>query len=174
MKLLSIIVEENLNENDFQQLANAIEKELEDKKQVEEALGVVGVISYILLSNTVAHMISGMAKKIAKKQGWDKVEDKAKAIYDWTHKNETAFMAPIKRVLSVILVGKAKKYLEPITKGIYALLIFGMAGAYGGEAIEALKKSSWGQGIFNTLKSFVKGKEVHTIFRNILSDIGLA
>ena len=119
-------------------------------------------------------MISGMAKKIAKKQGWDKVEDKSKAIYDWTHKNEEAFMSPIKRVLSVVLVGKAKKYLEPVTKGVYALLIFTMAGAYGGEAIQALRKSSWGQGIFNTLKSFVKGKEVHTIFRNILSDIGLA
>ena len=49
-----------------------------------------------------------------------------------------------------------------------------MAVAYGGDAIAALKKSSWGQGIFNTLKSFVKGKEVHTIFQNILSDIGLA
>lgn len=173
MKLSQLILESDETQLGAE-LAKAIEKELENKKPVQEALGVVGVISYILLSNTVAHMVSGIAKKIAKKQGWDKVEDKSKAIYDWTHKNEEAFMTPIKRVLSVVLVGKAKKYLDPITKGIYALLIFGMAGAYGGEAVQALRKSSWGQGIFNTLKSFVKGKEVHTIFRNILTDVGLA
>lgn len=157
----------------FSALASAIEKELEDKKPVQEALGVVGVISYILLSNTVAHMVSSLAKKIAKKQGWENVENKATAIYDWAHKNEEAFMSPIKRVLSVIMVGKSKKYIEPVTKGLYAILIFGMAGTYGGEAITQLRNSKWGAGIFNTLKSFIKGKEVHTIFQNILSDIGL-
>lgn len=157
----------------FSALASAIEKELKDKKPVQEALGVVGVISYILLSNTVAHMISSLAKKIAKKQGWENVENKATAIYDWAHKNEQAFMSPIKRVLSVIMIGKSKKYIEPVTKGLYAILIFGMAGTYGGEAITQLRNSKWGAGIFNTLKSFIKGKEVHTIFQNILSDIGL-
>ena len=117
MKLSQLILESDETQLGAE-LAKAIEKELENKKPVQEALGVVGVISYILLSNTVAHMVSGIAKKIAKKQGWDKVEDKSKAIYDWTHKNEEAFMTPIKRVLSVVLVGKAKKYLDQNTQTI--------------------------------------------------------
>jgi len=164
----------SISENEFTQLATAIEKELKDKAPVEESIGVVGVISYILLSNTVASMVSGMAKRIAKKQGWENVENKAEAIYNWTSKNEAAFMSPIKRVLSVIMIGKSKKYIEPVTKGIYAVLIFAMAGQYGGEALAQLKNSRWGAGIFNTLKSFVKGKEVHTIFRHILGDLGLS
>ena len=165
--------DENLNENEFAGLAAAIEKELKDKAPVEEAVGILGILSYILLSNTVAHMLSSMAKKIAKKQGWDKTEDIATSIYDWTHKNEQAFMSPIKRVLSVVMIGPTKKYIDPVTKGLYAIFIFFLAGQYGGAALDAVKNSKWGATAFNTVKSLVKGKEVHTLIRGVLSDVGI-
>ncbi len=164
--------DEYLQENEFAGLAAAIEKELKDKAPVEEAVGILGILSYILLSNTIAHMLSSIAKKIAKKQGWSATDDIATKIYDWTHKNEQAFMSPIKRVLSVIMVGPTAKYVEPVTKGLYAIFIFFLAGQYGGAAIAAVKKSAWGATSFNTVKSLVKGKEVHTLIKDVLSDIG--
>ena len=187
MKLINILLEstednlitydsyddEDLQENEFAALAAAIEKELKDKAPVEEAIGILSVLSYILLSNTVAHMLSSMAKRIAKKQGWDKTEDIAASIYDWTHTNEQAFMSPIKRVLSVVMIGPTAKYIEPVTKGLYAVFIFFLAGQYGGAAIDAVKKSAWGTTVFSTLKSLVKGKEVHTLIRGVLNDIGI-
>ena len=182
MKLTKILLEsseydsyddENLSENEFAALAAAIEKELKDKAPVKEAAGILGILSYILLSNTIAHMISSMAKKIAKKQGWSATEDIATKIYDWTHKNEQAFMSPIKRVLSVVMVGPTKKYIEPVTKGLYAIFIFFLAGQYGGAALDAVKNSKWGSTAFNTVKSLVKGKEVHTLIRGVLSDVGI-
>ena len=180
MKLINVLLEsydsyddENLSENEFAALAAAIEKELKDKAPVKEAAGILGILSYILLSNTIAHMISSMAKKIAKKQGWSATEDIATKIYDWTHKNEQAFMSPIKRVLSVVMVGPTKKYIEPVTKGLYAIFIFFLAGQYGGAALDAVKNSKWGATAFNTVKSLVKGKEVHTLIRGVLSDIGI-
>ena len=174
-----IIIDETSIDNelyegeDFSALAAAIEKELQDEKPVKEAAGILGILSYILLSNTIAHMISSMAKKIAKKQGWSATEDIATKIYDWTHKNEQAFMSPIKRVLSVVMVGPTKKYIEPVTKGLYAIFIFFLAGQYGGAAIDAVKNSKWGSTAFNTVKSLVKGKEVHTLIRGVLSDVGV-
>ena len=174
-----IIIDETSIDNelyegeDFSALAAAIEKELQDEKPVKEAAGILGILSYILLSNTIAHMISSMAKKIAKKQGWSATEDIATKIYDWTHKNEQAFMSPIKRVLSVVMVGPTKKYIEPVTKGLYAIFIFFLAGQYGGAALDAVKNSKWGSTAFNTVKSLVKGKEVHTLIRGVLSDVGV-
>ena len=86
MKLANIILEDTLHEQEnFSALAQAIQKELEGKDikqdgEANEVVGVLGILSYILLSNTVANLLSSMASKIAKKQGWDKVGDKAKAI----------------------------------------------------------------------------------------------
>jgi len=179
MKLANIILEDTLHEQEnFSVLAQAIQKELEGKDikqdgQANEVAGVLGVLSYILLSNTIANLLSSMATKIAKKQGWEKVGDKAKAIYDWTHKNETAFMSPIKRVLTLVMVGPTKKYIPTVTKGLYALFIFFLAGQYGGDVIASIRKSAWGQTAFASVKSLVKGKEVHTLIKDVLSDIGV-
>ena len=180
MKLSTIILgEQYLPETEnFSAIAQAIEKELQGKDiqqddKANEAIGFLGVLSYILLSNTVANLMSSMAKKIAAKQNWNKADDIATKIYDWTHKNEIAFMSPIKRVLSVIMIGPTKKYIDPVTKGIYAIFIFFLAGQYGGAAIDAVKNSNWGATAFNSVKSLVKGKEVHTIIKGVLNDIGI-
>ena len=50
------------------ELAGAIEDELEGKEEeLNEVAGVVGIIGYILLSNTVANMLAKFVKKQAEK-----------------------------------------------------------------------------------------------------------
>jgi uncharacterized protein YjbJ (UPF0337 family) len=86
------------------QLAAEIKDELEDHKEeiqksdkeLNEIVGVVGIIGYILLSNTVANMLSKFAKNQFAKHNFGKGEEAAKKIYDFTHKNEEAFKAPIR------------------------------------------------------------------------------
>ncbi len=153
------------------ELAGAIKGELGDKaKKIDEVAGVVGILGYILLSNTVANMLSKFAQKMAKKYDWGKGEEAAKNIYKWTHDNEKAFQAPIRRVIS--LFTKDPKKTNQIAKIIYAVLILLMAGQAGGNAASYLKKASWLKGGLYGLKSAVKGKEVHTIFKDVIADIG--
>ena len=46
-------------------LSSEIEDELEDnKKELNEVAGVVGILGYILLSNTVANMLSKITKRL--------------------------------------------------------------------------------------------------------------
>ena len=152
------------------QLAGAIKNELGDKaKKIDEVAGVVGIIGYILLSNTVANMLAKFAQKISKKYDWGKGQEAAKNIYKWTHDNEKAFQAPIRRV--VALFTKDPKKQDQIASILYAIVILLMAGQAGGNAASYLKKSSYLKGGLYSLKSLIKGKEVHTIFKDVLSDI---
>ena len=152
------------------QLAGAIKNELGDKaKKIDEVAGVVGIIGYILLSNTVANMLAKFAQKQAKKHNWGKGEEAAKNIYKWTHDNEKAFQAPIRRVIG--LFTKDPKKTDQISKIIYAVLILLMAGQAGGNAASYIKKASWIKGGLYGLKSAIKGKEVHTIFKDVIADL---
>jgi len=90
-------------------LADEIKDELEDHKEeiqksdkeINEVAITVSIIGYILLSNTIANMLSKFAKKQFAKHNFGKGEEAAKKIYDFTHKNEEAFKAPIKRIVSI-------------------------------------------------------------------------
>ena len=151
------------------QIAGDIKNELGDKaKKIDEVAGVVGIVGYILLSNTVANMLAKFAQKMAKKYDWGKGEEAAKNIYKWTHDNEKAFQAPIRRIVS--LFTKDKKKQDQIASVLYAIAILMMAGQAGGDAVSYLRKAAWFKGSFYTLKSLVKGKEVHAIFKDVLSD----
>jgi hypothetical protein len=167
--------EEKAFDNEFDalgaELAGAIKDELGDKaKKLDEVAGVVGIIGYILLSNTVANMLAKFAQKMAKKYDWGKGEEAAKNIYKWTHDNEKAFQAPIRRIVS--LFTKDAKRQDQVAKILYAVLILLMAGQAGGNAASYLKKASWLKGGLYGLKSAIKGKEVHTIFKDVIADVG--
>tara|TARA_Y100000389_G_C17308722_1_gene436823 strand:+ start:288 stop:869 length:582 start_codon:yes stop_codon:yes gene_type:complete len=152
------------------ELAGAIEDELGDKaKKINEVAGVVGIIGYILLSNAVANMLAKFAQKMAKKYDWGKGEEAAKNIYKWTHDNEKAFQAPIRRVVK--LFTKDEKRINQVSKVLYAIIILMMAGQAGGNAASYLKKASWLKGGLYGLKTAVKGKEVHAIFKDVIADI---
>ena len=141
-----------------------------EKKTINEVATVVGIIGYILLSNTLANMLAKFAQKMSKKYNWGKGEEAAKNIYKWTHDNEKAFQAPIRRVIG--LFTKDPKKTDQISKIIYAVLILLMAGQAGGNAASYIKKASWIKGGLYGLKSAIKGKEVHTIFKDVIADIG--
>lgn len=152
------------------ELAGAIEDELGDKiKKIDEVAGVVGIIGYILLSNTVANMLAKFAQKMSKKYDWGKGEEAAKNIYKWTHDNEKAFQAPIRRIVK--LFTKDEKRINQVSKVLYAIIILMMAGQAGGNAASYLKKASWLKGGLYGLKSAVKGKEVHAIFKDVIADL---
>jgi len=167
--------EEKAFDNEFDalgsQLAGAIKNELGDKaKKLDEVAGVVGIIGYILLSNTVANMLAKFVQKISKKYNWGKGEEAAKNIYKWTHDNEKAFKAPIRRIVGLFTKDEKKK--DQISSILYAVLILMMAGQAGGNAVGYIKKASYLKGGLYGLKSAVKGKEVHTIFKDVIADIG--
>ena len=152
------------------QLAGAIKNELGDKaKKIDEVAGVVGILGYILLSNTVANMLAKFVKKQSEKRNWGKGKEAAEKIYKWTHDNEKAFQAPIRRVVS--LFTKDKKKQDQVASVLYAIVILMMAGQAGGNAASYLKKTQYLKGGLYTLKTAIKGKEVHTIFKNVIGDI---
>ena len=158
------------------QLAGEIKDELEDHKEdiqksdkeVNEIVGVVGIIGYILLSNTVANMLSKFAKKQFAKRDWGKGEAAAKKIYDFTHKNEEAFKAPIKRIVS--LFTKDAKKQKIISDILFAIVVLAMAGQAGGEAVGYIKKAGYLKGGLYGLKAAIKGTEVSNIIKNVVQD----
>ncbi len=63
------------------QLAGAIKGELKGKEEkLDEVAGVVGIIGYILLSNTVANMLAKFVKKQATKRDWGTGKEAAEKI----------------------------------------------------------------------------------------------
>ncbi len=167
--------EEKAFDNEFDalgaELAGAIKNELGDKaKKLDEVAGAVGIAGYILLSNTVANMLAKFAQKMSKKYNWGKGEEAAKNIYKWTHDNEKAFKAPIRRIVGLFTKDEKKK--DQVASILYAVVILLMAGQAGGDAASYLKKASYLKGGLYGLKSAVKGKEVHAIFKDVITDIG--
>ena len=150
-------------------LADEIKNELENnQKEINEAAGIIGILGYILLSNTVANMLSKFAKKQFVKRDWGKGEEAAKKIYDFTHRNEEAFKSPIKKVVAFYV--KNEKYQTMITDILYAIMILLMAGQAGGEAINYIKKTGYIKGGLYGLKSLVKGTEVAQALKGVIQN----
>jgi uncharacterized protein YjbJ (UPF0337 family) len=158
------------------QLAAEIKDELEDHKEeiqksdkeLNEIVGVVGIIGYILLSNTVANMLSKFAKNQFAKRDFGKGEAAAKKIYDFTHKNEEAFKAPIRRIVGLFTKDEKKKKM--ISDILYAIVILLMAGQAGGDAVGYIKKAGYIKGGLYGLKAAVKGTEVAQILKGVVAD----
>jgi len=175
------IDQENSFDKDFDRfginIASAIEDELEDhKKDIEKLEGdkieevvATTILGYILLSNTVIGMLSKFAKKMFTKYDFGKGEEAAKKIENFAHDNEKAFQTPIKRIVGMFTKNEKKK--NNISEAIYALVILLMAGQAGGNAASLLGKSKWLEGGLYGLKTAIKGAEVNTIVRNIISSI---
>ena len=141
-------------------IAAALEKELkaksQDGKELNEAV-IASAIAAIMTANSIVGFISKYSAKLMKKLNFKKGEDIAEKIHHWAHDNEQAFQAPIKRVLGFFI--KDPKKLDLITKGIYAIVVGGMAAGYGAEAVSSLSKASWFQTALTSLKTIAKGEE---------------
>lgn len=180
MKLADIILEQQPTvdvpeiDNLGAQLAKAVEAELKANQDkidgdTNEAAGFIGILGLVLLSNTVANMIAKMAKYLAKKFGAEKAVKSAEWWENFTHHNEEAFMTPIKRVVGFFVKDEAKK--KSITKILYAILIFSMAGSSGMEAVEYLKKTKWAQAAIYGAKAAIKGVEVNNLIKHAVEDL---
>jgi len=141
-------------------IAATLGKELKskqgDKEQLDEAV-VTSIIVAVLTGNALIGFISKVTAKLMKKFKWEKGEDFAQKIQKWTHDNEKAFQAPIKRVLKFFIKDPTK--LENTTQAIYAVIIMSMAVGYGTEAISSLSNASWFKAGVASLKGIAKGDE---------------
>ena len=157
-------------------LAAEIKDELDDHKEdiqksdkeLNEIVGITGIIGYILLSNTVANMLSKFAKKQFAKRDFGKGEAAAKKIYDFTHKNEEAFKAPIRRIVGLFTKNEKKKKM--ISDILFAIVVLAMAGQAGGNAVSYMKKAGYLKGGLYGLKAAIKGTEVSNIIKNVVQD----
>ena len=157
-------------------LAAEIKDELDDHKEdiqksdkeLNEIVGITGIIGYILLSNTVANMLSKFAKKQFAKRDFGKGEAAAKKIYDFTHKNEEAFKAPIRRIVGLFTKNEKKKRI--ISDILFAIVVLAMAGQAGGNAVSYMKKAGYLKGGLYGLKAAIKGTEVSNIIKNVVQD----
>ena len=151
------------------EIKDELKDELEDNKgKVNEVATVVGILGYILLSNTVANMLSKFAKKQFAKRDWGKGEAAAKKIYDFTHKNEEAFKAPIRRIVGLFTKNEKKKKM--ISDILFAIVVLAMAGQAGGNAVSYIKKAGYLKGGLYGLKAAIKGTEVSNIIKNVVQD----
>ena len=171
--LKKYLAEGQLHENEMDslgdELADAIEDTLEDKKEeLNEAIDPISILSYVLAGTTLINILAKYVGKLFKKYNFGKGEAAAKKIYDFTHKNEEAFKAPIKRVVGVFT--KNEKYKKIISDILYALVILGMAGQAGGDAVNYIKKAGYLKGGLYGLKSLVKGTEVAVILKGVVQD----
>jgi len=141
-------------------IASTLGKELKAKqgeeKQLDEAI-VTSAIAAVLTGNALIGFISKMTAKLMKKLNYKKGEDIAEKIHHWAHDNETAFQAPIKRVLAFFI--KDKQKLDITTKAIYAIVIAGMAAGYGADAVSSLGKADWFKSALASLKTLAKSDE---------------
>ena len=171
--LKKYLAEGQLHENEMDslgdELADAIEDTLEDKKEeLNEVIDPISILSYVLAGTTLTNILAKYVGKLFKKYNFGKGEAAAKKIYDFTHKNEEAFKAPIKRVVGVFT--KNEKYKKIISDILYALVILGMAGQAGGDAVNYIKKAGYLKGGLYGLKSLVKGTEVAVILKGVVQD----
>jgi len=156
--------EEKAFDSDLMAVANGIAstlgKELkakqDGKEQLDEAI-VTSAIAAVLTGNALIGFISKMTAKLMKKLNYKKGEDIAEKIHHWAHDNETAFQAPIKRVLAFFI--KDKQKLDITTKAIYAIVIAGMAAGYGADAVSSLGKADWFKSALASLKTLAKSDE---------------
>ncbi len=141
-------------------IASALGKELKakqgNKEKLDEAI-ITTAIAGVLTANALVGFISKMAAKLFKKLNFKKGEDIAKKIHKFAHDNETAFQAPIKRVLKFFI--KDEQKLDTITKAVYAIVVASMAAGYGADAVSGLAKADWFKGALSSLKALAKSDE---------------
>ena len=115
MKLHSILLESEEKQLALQ-LKQALDKEMEDG-QLDESLTALGLLSWLLASNTVVDILGKYAAKALRKLNLDKAADKAEAIHQWAHNNEKAMVNVIAQVISPFVKDKNKR--ENIAKGLF-------------------------------------------------------
>jgi vacuolar-type H+-ATPase subunit E/Vma4 len=166
--LKSYLIEGRLYENEMEEfgkeLADAIEDEFEDNKELQES--VAGVLSTILAGTTLVNILSKYVEKIFTKYNFGKGAAAAKMIEEFTHELEEKFKSPIDFIVGKFVKDKDKK--EMITNGLFILVLLALGLKAGKEAFTALKQSSNVAAGISGLKAALKGKDIVSILKNIV------
>tara|TARA_Y100000356_G_scaffold133072_1_gene139532 strand:+ start:877 stop:1398 length:522 start_codon:yes stop_codon:yes gene_type:complete len=165
--LKNYLIEGRLYENEMEvlgkELANALEDEFEEKKDLKE---VAGLISGVLAATTLTNILSKYVGKIFDKYNFGKGVSAAKKIEDFTEELEEKFKSPIDFVVGKFIKDEDKKNL--ITNSLFILFLLALGLKAGKEAFTALKQSSNVAAGINGLKAALKGKDIVGILKNIV------
>ena len=153
------------------EFAAELEDELENMGdiQIDEALDPVSILSYILASTTLVNILAKWGKKLAKKYDWGAGEEAATKIYDFTHTLEEKFKSPIGFIVSKFT--KDEKKAKTITNSLFLVLLGYLVYSAGGGAIKYLKQSKLAAGGLASLKAALKGKDIVSTAKEVISDL---
>ena len=113
MKLQDLLLESDEKQL-AHQLKQALDKEMEDGK-LDEALTAVGILSWLLASNTVLDILGKYSAKALRKMNLNKAADKAEAVHNWAHNNEKAMVNVIAQVISPFVKdGQKRQNIESV------------------------------------------------------------
>ena len=168
--LKKYLAEGQLHENEMDslgnELADAIEDTLEDKKEeLNEVVDPLSILSYVLAGTTLTNILAKYVGKLFKKYNFGKGEAAAKKIYDFTHKLEGDFKKPIERVVG--LFTKDPKTKKIVTDSLFALLILSLGVKAGSDAVNVLAKGNVASGTVSGLKAALKGKDLSVLIKDI-------
>jgi hypothetical protein len=156
-------------ERDVQELANdlsrAIKTDLESEDNINESLDPVSILSLLMASNTLIHILSGWSAKILKKYNIGKGAEAAEKIHGFTSAIEDDFKTPIRRVIS--LFTKDPESQEKITDGLFVILLLSLGVKCGADAYKALMGSSVVSAGVSALKGMMKGIDIVGILKKM-------
>lgn len=167
MKLSNILLESDEKQL-AHQLKQVLDKEMEDGK-LDEGLTAVGVLGWLLASNTVLDILGKYAGKALRKMNLNKAADKAEAIHNWAHNNEKAMVNVIAQVISPFVRDGQKR--QNIAKGLFIAILAGLGIKAGIGALNAIRGANVGTAALSMTKSALKGRDIANVGKEILQSI---
>lgn len=167
MKLHSILLESEEKQLALQ-LKQALDKEMEDG-QLDESLTALGLLSWLLASNTVVDILGKYAAKALRKLNLDKAADKAEAIHQWAHNNEKAMVNVIAQVISPFVKDKTKR--QNIAKGLFIAILAGLGVKAGIGALNAIRGANVGSAALSLTKGALKGRDIANVGKEIVASM---
>jgi|SaaInlLV_10m_DNA_1039704.scaffolds.fasta_scaffold35476_2 hypothetical protein len=167
MKLHSILLESEEKQLALQ-LKQALDKEMEDG-QLDESLTALGLLSWLLASNTVIDILGKYAAKALRKLNLDKAADKAEAIHHWAHNNEKAMVNVIAQVISPFVKDKNKR--QNIAKGLFIAILAGLGVKAGIGALNAIRGANVGSAALSLTKGALKGRDIANVGKEIVGSM---
>tara|TARA_R100001591_G_C4351234_1_gene183141 strand:+ start:3496 stop:4020 length:525 start_codon:yes stop_codon:yes gene_type:complete len=163
MKLSQILLEDETDELGAE-LQDAFEDELEDG-ELNEALPVIGVLSWALASNTVLDILGKYVGKALRKLNLNKAADKATAISKWAHENEKKMISTIDKSITPFV--KDAKKRDIIAQGFFIAVLSGLGFKAGVGAINALRKAKLSKAGLAATKAALKGRDISHVGKTL-------
>lgn len=167
MKLQDLLLESDEKQL-AQQLKQALDKEMEDGK-LDEALTAVGILSWLLASNTVLDILGKYSAKALRKMNLNKAADKADAIHHWAHNNEKAMVNVIAQVISPFVKDQNKR--QNIAKGLFIAILAGLGIKAGIGALQAIRGANVGTAALSLTKGALKGRDIANVGKEIVASM---